>query len=73
MTDQIEVQPATTPLATPRPREALAGTSYVDRVVSGRVFAMAGGETMATAPYVNVDHSGMVLSGAWCSPALPRF
>jgi hypothetical protein len=63
MTDQINAQPITTQVAAPTPREALAGASYVDRVVGGRVFTMAGSETMLTAPHVSLEHSGMVLSG----------
>jgi len=63
MTDQINAQPIRTQVATPTPREALAGASYVDRVVGGRVFTMAGSETMSTAPHVSLEHSGMVLSG----------
>lgn len=63
MTDKINTQQITQQTSAPTSREALAGASYVDRVVSGRVFTMAGSETMATAPHVNLEHSGMVLSG----------
>lgn len=52
--------------STPRSRtsrEPLVGTTLIERTLAGRVFTMAGGETMQTAPHVNSERGGMVLTG----------
>ena len=63
MTEQVDAEVALTSSPVWETQEARAGASYVDRVMSGRVFTMAGAETMATAPYVDAQHGGMVLTG----------
>lgn len=77
MTDQIDI--STNKMNTTDPRigewtgtETHSGASYVDRVMGGRIFTMAGGETMATAPAVNPDHGGLVLSGPTALQVAPH-
>ena len=63
MTDRANIEVVDSSLVSRTTRESLAGATLVERTLGGRVFTMAGGETMQTAPHVNMEHGGMVLSG----------
>ncbi len=63
MTDQKNLEVVDSTPRSRTSREPLVGTSLIERTLAGRVFTMAGGETMQTAPYVNSERGGMVLTG----------